>query len=63
MKADLIPLEIEYPQNSSTSNKNVRIDRNVQKQARIVIVVTSCLFFFGFNRAMIAAVMNSQTTK
>lgn len=30
---------------------------------RVVIIVTSSIFFLGFNRALIAAIVNSQTTK
>lgn len=65
----MIPFEIEtppiyeMPPKTKITNGSEVLGKNFGKQVRMVIVVCMTILFYGFNRTMIAATVNSQTTK
>ena len=44
---------------TESKDPNAKLDRNIGKQTKTVIIITLCIFSMGFNRAMIASTVNS----
>lgn len=50
------------PPKTEATDGTEKLARNLSRQAGMVSIVALTTFFYGFNRGMIAAIVNSEST-